>query len=91
MLSAEWVHLVLYFSQEANANEGPVRIQNKRLVPIHGFQEKQLRGLVFPKQNYNVLSPNFHIHVSVSDLYNPIPGSFCLFCCSQIGRQIQGI
>jgi hypothetical protein len=24
---------------------------------------------LFPKQNYNVLSPNFHIHVSVSDLY----------------------
>ncbi len=26
---------------------------------------KQLRSLVIPKQNYNVLSPNFHIHVSV--------------------------
>ncbi len=26
-------------------------------------------ALLFPKQNYNVLSPNFHIHVSVSDLY----------------------
>jgi hypothetical protein len=24
---------------------------------------------LFPKQNYNVLSPNFHIRVSVSDLY----------------------
>ncbi len=24
---------------------------------------------LFPKQNYNVLSPNFYIHVSVSDLY----------------------
>jgi hypothetical protein len=24
---------------------------------------------LFPKQNYNVLSPNFHIHVSVNDLY----------------------
>jgi hypothetical protein len=24
-----------------------------------------------PKQNYNILSPNFHIHVSVSDLYIP--------------------
>ncbi len=24
---------------------------------------------LFPKQNYNVLSPNFHIHESVSDLY----------------------
>ncbi len=26
---------------------------------------------LFPKQNYNVLSPNFHIHVSVSDLCIP--------------------
>ncbi len=26
---------------------------------------------LFPKQNYNVLSPNFHIHVSVSNLYIP--------------------
>jgi hypothetical protein len=25
--------------------------------------------LLFPKQNFNVLSPNFHIHVSVYDLY----------------------
>ncbi len=24
---------------------------------------------LFPKQNYNILSPNFHIHLSVSDLY----------------------
>jgi hypothetical protein len=30
----------------------------------------KLRGLVFPRQNYNVLSPNFHIHVSaVSDIF----------------------
>ncbi len=38
---------------------------------------------LFPKQNYNVLSPNFHIHV--------FPGSICLFCYSQIGRLILGI
>ncbi len=25
---------------------------------------------LFPKQNYNVMAPNFHIHVSVSDLYS---------------------
>ncbi len=28
-------------------------------------------GLLFQKQSYNILSPNFHIHVSVSDLYIP--------------------
>ncbi len=43
---------------------------------------------LFTKQNYNVLSPNFHIHVSVSDLYTVFPGSVCLFWCSQIGRLI---
>jgi hypothetical protein len=30
------------------------------------------KKLLFPKQNYTVLSPNFHIHVSVSDLYIPM-------------------
>ncbi len=28
-----------------------------------------MHGFVISKQNYNVLSPNFHIHESVSDLY----------------------
>jgi hypothetical protein len=30
-----------------------------------------LHSLVISKQNYKVLSPSFHIHVSVSDLYIP--------------------
>ncbi len=38
------------------ANEGPVRIQYKCLVPISVFPEMKL---LFPKQNYNVLSPQF--------------------------------
>jgi hypothetical protein len=46
------------------ANEGPVRIQYNCLVPIY-------TASLFPNQNYNVLSPNFHIHVFVSDLYIP--------------------
>jgi hypothetical protein len=37
------------------------------------FLEKELLGL----------SPNFHINVSVSDLYI-FPGSVCLFCCRNI-------
>jgi hypothetical protein len=54
------------------ANVGPVRIQKyKCLVPIYVFQEMKLRGLDISKQNFNVLSPNFDIHVSVSDLYFP--------------------
>jgi hypothetical protein len=48
------------------ANEGPVRIQYKCLVPIHVFPKmKQL----FPKQNYNVMSPRSYTHISVRDLY----------------------
>jgi hypothetical protein len=46
------------------ANEGPVRIQYKCLVPIYGFPEVKL---LFPKQNYNVQSPNFYAHISVRD------------------------
>jgi hypothetical protein len=31
----------------------------------------KLRGLIISRKNYNVLSPNFHIHVSVRDVYIP--------------------
>ncbi len=36
---------------------------------------------LFTKQNYNVLYPSFHIHVSVCDLY--VPGSVCLFAAAK--------
>ncbi len=48
------------------ANEGPVTIQFKCLVPIYIFPEIRL---LFPKQNYNVLPPSSYTHLSVSDLY----------------------
>ncbi len=47
-------------------NEGPVRIQYKCLVSIYVFPEIKL---LFPKQNYNVLSPSSYTHISVRDLY----------------------
>ncbi len=47
-------------------NKGPVRIQSKYLVPIYVFLEMKL---LFPKQNFNVLSPSSYIHISVRDLY----------------------
>jgi hypothetical protein len=37
------------------ANEGPVRIQYKCLVPIYAFPETKI---LFPEQNYNILSPS---------------------------------
>jgi hypothetical protein len=48
------------------ANEGPVIIQYKCLVPIYVFPEMKL---LFPKQNYNVLSLSSYTHTSVRDLY----------------------
>jgi hypothetical protein len=33
---------------------------------------------LFPKQNYNILSPNFHIPVFLSHLYNPRIGGTIL-------------
>ena len=44
--------------------------------PIYVFLFWELRSLI----------PNFHIHVSVSDLY--FPGSVHIFPCSRIGRPI---
>ena len=43
----------------ANANEVPLRIQYKCLVPIYVFPEKKL---LFPKQNYNV-SQFLHLYI----------------------------
>jgi hypothetical protein len=35
---------------------------------------------IFPEKDYWGLSPNFHIHVSVSELYTVFPRWVCLFC-----------
>jgi hypothetical protein len=48
-----------------------VRIQYKCLVLISVFPEMKLRGLIFYRNDLNILSPNFHIHVSVNNLYIP--------------------
>ncbi len=47
------------------AKEGPARIHYKCLVSIYVFPEMKL---LFPKQNYNVLSPSSYTHISVKDL-----------------------
>jgi hypothetical protein len=48
------------------ANEGLVKILYKCLVPINVFTEMKL---LFPKQNYNVLSPSSYTNISVRDLH----------------------
>jgi hypothetical protein len=52
------------------ANEGLVKIQYKCLVPIYVFPEMKLRGLGVSKTELK-WALNFHIHVSVIDLYIP--------------------
>ncbi len=52
-----WEYLFQIFgivSLQCTANEGPVRVHYKCLVPIYVFLEMKL---LFPKQNHNVLSP----------------------------------
>jgi hypothetical protein len=51
---------------DCTAKEELVRIQDKCLIPIYVFPEIKL---LCPKQNYNVLSPNSYIHISVRDLF----------------------
>jgi hypothetical protein len=57
------------------ANEGSERFQYKGLVLVYVFQEiKKCAASLLPKQDYYVVSPNFHTHVPVSDLYFPTIG-----------------
>jgi hypothetical protein len=60
---------ILFLVLSLTANEGPMRIQYECLVPIYVFLVMKVRASLFPKQNYNVLSPNFHIHVSDQSAY----------------------
>jgi hypothetical protein len=49
-------------------------------VHMNPLQRQNAENLkqIFPGKNYRGLSPNFHIHVSVSELYIPTMGlPFC--------------
>ncbi len=63
---ADPVNSSLINMNEAHCTEkkGPVRIQYKCLVPVYIFSEMKL---LFPKQNYNVLSPSSCTHISVCE------------------------
>ncbi len=60
-------------------------------VPFMHAQKWNCAVSLFPKQNYNVLSPNSYTHITVRNLYCIFLGSVCLFCCSQICGPILGI
>jgi hypothetical protein len=55
---ADWVP----YPASYTANEGLVKILHKCLVPIYVFPEM---NLLFPKQNYNVLSPSSYTHIFI--------------------------
>jgi hypothetical protein len=84
----EYKQLLCSLYKTCTANEGPVRIQYKCLVPIYLFPEMKLCSFLFPKQNYIVLSAIFHIHIFVSDLYIPRIGLLILLQIDQIGGPI---
>jgi hypothetical protein len=54
------------YTYNNTANEGPVRIQYKCMVPYYVFPEMKL---LFPNQNYTVLSPSSYTHISARELY----------------------
>ncbi len=60
----------------------------KILVMFYVFQKWNCAASLFPKQNYNVLSPKFRIHIQYLWAIYILPGSVLLFCCSQKGRPI---
>jgi hypothetical protein len=59
------------------------------VVTLQRTNTKNLKQKIFPEKELRSHSPNFHIHVSVIDLY--IPPLICLFCCKKICGPILGI
>jgi hypothetical protein len=52
-------------------------------------QNTEISKQIFPEKEYRGLSPNFHIHASVSDLYIPMIGLPILL--EEICRPILGL
>ncbi len=52
-------------------------------------QNTEISKQIFPEKEYRGLSPNFHIHASVSDLYIPMIGLPTLL--EEIYRPILGL
>jgi hypothetical protein len=58
-------------------------------VPALQRQNTEISKQIFPEKEYRGLSPNFHIHASVSDLYIPTIGLPILL--EEICRPILGL
>ncbi len=55
----------------------PEKFSVKTMLPVHAPLQRQNTEIsiqIFPEKEYRGLSPNFHIHPSVSDLYIPTLG-----------------
>ncbi len=53
-------------------------MQNTFLEQLTGLHCKESFIYVFPEKQLRGLSPNFHIHVSVSDLYSLVRPTYFL-------------
>ncbi len=82
LVDGQWRYrTIIVLGLDSTANEGPVKILYKYLVLINVFPEMKL---LFPKQNYNVLSPiSYTYTLYLWEIYI-FPGSVCLFCCREI-------
>ncbi len=58
-------------------------LENVSLTTALQRQNTEISKQIFPEKEYQGLSPNFHIHASVSDLRVYISTIVCLFCWSK--------
>jgi hypothetical protein len=78
---------LLFFNVKCHRKtQSPRFVENNEHQWLHGNENPIY---VFPENELCSLSPNFHIHVPVSELYNLRIGP--KFSCSRIGRPIVGI
>jgi hypothetical protein len=80
-----WLFVRPIRSSLHTANEGPVSIEYKCLVPIYVFPDMKLCSLLISKTVMFCLP--IHTRICLWEIYI-FPRSVCLFCCSQICGQI---
>jgi hypothetical protein len=67
----------------------PLYLQERKLTTTLQRQNAENLKQIFPKKEYRGLSPNFHLHVSVSELYIPTMG--LTFLLEEICEPMLGI
>jgi hypothetical protein len=64
----------MYHAWAPFRNQAQKENVNLRKIPCTAKTKCQNFKQIFPEKEYRGLSPNFHIHVSVSELYIPTMG-----------------